>query len=253
MVDDTELHARRASSFGAQASAYAQHRPDYPQAAVEWALGEPNAPGSSVLDLGAGTGKLSATLDSLGYDVIAVEPDVAMRGELTAYLPHVTALNGSAEDIPVPDASVDAVLVGQAFHWFDADRALPEIARVLRPGGVLAALWNYHDEEVEWVAGLREVSGGDWGAWARHERGRSIPTHPAFTELANATFEHSHRRTVQSLVDTIGTHSRILVRPEEDRAEVLSRVEEYLRTCPHTASGEFSVPLRTLTVRTIRR
>jgi SAM-dependent methyltransferase len=253
MVDDTELHARRASSFGARACAYAQHRPDYPQAAVEWALGERSAPGLSVLDLGAGTGKLSATLNSLGYDVLAVEPDDAMRAELTAYLPRVTTLNGSAEDIPVPDASVDAVLVGQAFHWFDADRALPEIARVLRSGGVLAALWNYHDDEVEWVAGLRKVSGGDWGAWEQHERGRTIPAHPAFTEPANATFKHSHRRTAQSLVDTIGTHSRMLVRPEQDRAEALSRIEEYLRTCPHTANGEFSVPLRTLIARMIRR
>src|SRR6476660_1148222 len=105
------------SCFGVAAAAYAEHRPDYAEAAVRWAL-EP-APGSRVLDLGAGTGKLTATLASLGAEVIAVEPDPAMLTELRRALPTVRALPGSAEAIPLPDASVDAVVSGNAMHWFD--------------------------------------------------------------------------------------------------------------------------------------
>src|SRR5579863_10707560 len=107
------------SSFGAAAAAYAEHRPDYAQAAVRWAL-EP-ATGPRVLDLGAGTGKLTATLVALGADVIAVEPDPAMLAELRRALPDVRALPGRARSVPLPDASVDAVLAGNAMHWFDMD------------------------------------------------------------------------------------------------------------------------------------
>ena len=152
--DERLLHG---SSFGAAAAAYAEHRPDYAQAAVRWAL-EP-APGPRVLDLGAGTGKLTATLVALGADVVAVEPDPAMLAELRRALPAVRALPGSAEAIPLPDASVDAVLAGNAMHWFDMAVAGPEIARVLAPGGILAGLWNVMDDRVDWVAGLARVSG----------------------------------------------------------------------------------------------
>src|SRR5918995_6551954 len=126
------------STFGAAATAYAEHRPDYAQAAVRWAL-EP-APGPRVLDLGAGTGKLTATLVALGAEVIAVEPDPAMVTELRRALPDVRALPGSAEVIPLPDSSVDAVLAGNALHWFDMAIAGPEIARVLVPDGILGGL-----------------------------------------------------------------------------------------------------------------
>ena len=145
------------SSFGAAATAYAEHRPDYAQAAVRWALEA--APGPRVLDLGAGTGKLTAALVALGAEVIAVEPDPAMLAELRRARPAVRALTGRAEALPLPDASVDAVLAGHALHWFDMDLAGPEIARVLVPGGILAGLWNVLDTRVGWVAGLERVSG----------------------------------------------------------------------------------------------
>src|SRR6266508_4206211 len=147
----------QASSFGPAAVAYAEHRPDYAPAAVRWAL--EFAPGPRVLDLGAGTGKLTGTLVALGADVIAVEPDPAMLTELRRALPAVRALPGSAEAIPLPDASVDAVLAGNALHWFDMAVAGPEIARVLAPGGILAGLWNVMDNRVDWVAGLERVGG----------------------------------------------------------------------------------------------
>ena len=155
MEQDERLH--HGSSFGAAAAAYAEHRPDYSQAAVRWAL-EP-ALGPRVLDLGAGTGKLTAALAALGAEVIAAGPDPAMLAELRGALPAVCALPGSAEAIPLPAASVDAVLAGHALHWFDMDVAGPEIARVLVPGGILAGLWNVLDNRVDWVAGLERVSG----------------------------------------------------------------------------------------------
>ena len=150
---------RHGSSFGAAAAAYAEHRPGYAEAAVRWAL-EPvrDRQPVRVADIGAGTGKLTATLVRLGAEVTAVEPDPQMLAELRRTMPEVSSVPGSAEEIPLPDASLDAVLAGQAMHWFDMDRALPEIARVLRPGGVLAGLWNVDDDRVGWVAGLAEIS-----------------------------------------------------------------------------------------------
>ena len=118
-----------------------------------WAL-EP-APGPRVLDLGAGTGKLTATLVALGAEVSAVEPDPAMLTELRRALPAVRARAGSAEAIPLPDASVDAVLAGNALHWFDMAVAAPEIARVLAPGGVLAGLWNVLDDREATLGRIR--------------------------------------------------------------------------------------------------
>ena len=163
-------HARRAGSFGAAAQSYATHRPDYPAAAIGWALepavrlaasrGRP----ARILDLGAGTGKLTAQIAALTLagnppEVTAVEPDPHMLAELRGRLPGVRAAAGRAEQIPLPAGAVDAVLAGQAAHWFDLDRALPEIARVLGPGGVFAGLWNADDDRVDWVAGLHRISG----------------------------------------------------------------------------------------------
>ncbi len=152
---DHDARLRHASSFGAAAAGYAEHRPDYSPAAVRWALAA--ASGPRVLDLGAGTGKLTGTLAALGADVIAVEPDPAMLAELHRTLPAVRAVTGSAEAIPLPDASVDAVLAGNALHWFDMAVAGSEIARVLAPGGILAGLrlrrpeaemFDFHVEQI---------------------------------------------------------------------------------------------------------
>ena len=156
---EAEERLRRGSSFGGAAAAYAEHRPDYAEAAVRWAL-EPvwDRRPVRVVDIGAGTGKLTATLVGLGTEVTAVEPDPQMLAELRRAMPEVRSVPGSAEEMPLPDASVDSVLAGQAMHWFDLDRAMPEIARVLRPGGVLAGLWNVDDDRVGWVAGLAAIS-----------------------------------------------------------------------------------------------
>jgi SAM-dependent methyltransferase len=247
------VRARRAASFGGQAAAYAEHRPDYPVAAVRWAL-EPVAGRRPlrVLDLAAGTGKLTGVLISDGHEVLAVEPDAAMLAELHRRLPHVPAFTGTAEDIPLPDAAVDAVLVGQAFHWFDPARALPEIGRVLAPGGVLAALWYFEDDRVAWVAGLAAVtySSATYTRW-RNQHG--LPPSDLFDRSESAHFDHAQRRTAASLLATIGTHSHVLVLDEEERATLMARVRAYLRARPETASGEFDLRMVTKATRAVRR
>jgi SAM-dependent methyltransferase len=232
------------SSFGAAAAAYAEHRPDYAQAAVRWAL-EP-APGLRVLDLGAGTGKLTATLVAVGAEVIAVEPDPAMLTELRRALPAVRALPGSAEAMPLPDASVDVVLAGNAMHWFDMTVAGPEIARVLVPGGILAGLWNVTDDRADWVAGLARVSGSaaigprdtpsGWRAATAEAHLLNPGVAARFGSAEQAEFPHGQRRTADSLVATLATRAGMLVMPDQERQATLgrialsSRVDRRLRT-----------------------
>ncbi|MEU1735452.1 class I SAM-dependent methyltransferase [Streptosporangium sp. NPDC020145] len=249
---DPESAARRASSFGGQAEAYARERPDYPDAAVLWAL-EPvrGSQPPRVLDLGAGTGKLTEVLLRHVTDVVAVEPDPAMLRQFRVRLPRVEALPGGAERIPLPDSSVDAVLVGQAMHWFDLDRAAPEMARVLAPGGVVAGLWNLDDDQVPWVNGLKEV------ARSTVSRTQWRPDmlelgEPWFGPVEQAWFPHSQRRTAESMVATIATHSHVLTLSEGDRAELLGRIADYLRSTPETARGEFELPITTVVIRALR-
>lgn len=255
-------HQRRsyASSFGAAASAYAEHRPDYAHAAVLWAL-EPG-PGRRVLDLGAGTGKLTATLVELGAEVIAVEPDPAMLSELRRAVPSVRALPGSAEAIPLPDSSIDVVIAGNAMHWFDMDVAGPELARVLVPGGVLAGLWNVVDNQVDWVAGLERASGSaavgprdtvsSWRAATAHMHLPSVGQVTRFGSPKQAEFPHGQRRTADSLVATLATRAGMLVMPEQERDDALRRIRAFLANRPETASGEFTLPMLTGVLRVKR-
>ncbi len=144
--------------FGATAGLYERGRPDYPAAAVRRLVERLGlGPGRTVLDLAAGTGKLTRLLVPSGARVIAVEPVPEMRAELERRVPGAAAMEGTAEQIPLADGSVHAVTVGQAFHWFDADAALQELHRVLRPGGGLALIWNARDERDPLQAALSEI------------------------------------------------------------------------------------------------
>ena len=213
-----------------------------------------------MVDLGAGTGKLTAILVRVGADVTAVEPDPDMLAELRRGLPAVRSLHGSAEDIPLPHHSADAVLAGQAMHWFDLDRAVPEIARVLAPGGVVAGLWNVDDDRVGWVAELAEITGKSaditLNAWRdRLGRGRreGLVTAGAglFGTVETREFRHGQRRTADSLLATIATHSAVLVMDEQERAGLLVRARDFLHSRPETSGGEFVLPMFTVVLRAL--
>jgi SAM-dependent methyltransferase len=214
-----------------------------------------------VADLGAGTGILTGALARLGADVVAVEPDPDMLAELRRQLPDVRAEQGSAEAIPLPDGSVDAVVAGQAMHWFDMDRALPEIARVLVPGGVLAGLWNCDDDRVGWV---REVAEKSWRTTSltveRWRNGEALARAEQFAQASNglfdtvetAEFPNGQPRTAESLVATIATHSRLLVMEESERTALLAQITDFLHRQPETSGGEFILPLATVVLRARR-
>jgi SAM-dependent methyltransferase len=252
---------RYGSAFGLAAAAYDEHRPDYAQAAVRWAL-EP-APGSRVLDLGAGTGKLTTALAGQGADVIAVEPDSAMLRQLRRLLPNVRALPGRAEAIPLPDASVDAVLAGNALHWFDMDVAGPEIALVLAPDGILAGLWNVLDDRIGWVGELGRVSGGaaigrrdTFSHWRAETAAAHLPKGGLVTRFGapeQAEFAHGQRRTANSLVATLGTKAGLLVMPVQEQEAALGRIRAFLASRSETAGGEFILPMLTGVLRVRRR
>ena len=248
------------SSFGVAATAYAEHRPDYALAAVRWAL-EP-APGPRVLDLGAGTGKLTGALAALGAEVVAVEPDPAMLAELRRTLPEVRALPGRAEAIPLPDGSVDAVLAGHALHWFDMAVAGPEIARVLVPGGILAGLWNVVDDRVGWVARLERISGSavigprdTFSSWRAETAAAHLPGSgmaARFGSAEQAEFPHGQRRTASSLAAALATRTGLLVMPEHERQATLGRISACLTATPETARAEFTLPMLTGVLRARR-
>jgi ubiquinone/menaquinone biosynthesis C-methylase UbiE len=183
--------------------------------------------------------------------VVAVEPDPSMLAQLTRLFPAVTALAGSAEDIPLPDASVHAVFVGQALHWFDLDRALPEIDRVLLPGGSLVAARNTHDGRVPWVATMAEMAGteswrGEGPDPLTDEFGKALTR---FGTLTQELFPHQVVRTVESMVSGISTYSGLLIRTPDERAAGLAEIRQFLRTNPATATGEFTVPMVTTAIK----
>jgi SAM-dependent methyltransferase len=289
--DELETFRARRRSFGAAAAAYAAYRPGYPDSAIDWALRPlPHASEPTVLDLGAGTGKLTESLaarfitedllagssintedllagSSISTEdllagssisrVIAVEPDHQMLDVLRERLPAVPSMSGSAERIPLPDASVDAVLVGQAFHWFDAELAGAEIARVLRPGGLLAGLWNAEDDSVPWLADYhRAIYGGPRGNGVpKGSEPDELPGAPYFGPTERGEFRHAQRLTVDGLIDVQGTHSVTLLSEPAEREQMFGRIRDYFAGRPEltdSPDSAFDLPLRTIVLRTIR-
>lgn len=243
----------RGLSFGPAADRYDQLRPRYPEVALRWALNEPAAP-VRVVDLGAGTGILSRALAALGHEVIPVEPDEAMRAQLSAASPELTPLAGFAERIPLPDGSVDAVVAGQAYHWFDPDRAHAELARVIRPGGVFSPLWNVRDDSVPWVAKLTEVSEDDTAGRGLQEPDPDPDSFgPRFGPVERAVFTHSTSHTPDTLVGLISTRSYYLTATPQRQARLERRVRELCATHPDLAGkSTFDLPYQTFAYRATR-
>jgi len=216
-----------ALSFGTVAASYDRGRPSYPVEALTWALGEKPL---RVLELGAGTGKLTEVLVGLGHDVFATEPDEKMLDVLSAKLPDVRATVGSAEQIPVGDQQYDVVIAGQAFHWFDQEAALSEISRVLAKGGRMVLVWNVRDERIPWVRKLSTLIGRQ-----DHEMDptQAIDDSARFSAVDEHSFRFwqvVNRDTVQ---DLLLSRSNIIALSEEERdaklAEVLDFYDDYGR------------------------
>lgn len=209
---------RRARSFGSVASSYDRGRPTYPREAATWLTG---AEPLTVLEVGAGTGKLTARLVELGHDVHATDPDPALLEVLAGSLPGVRCTEAAAEELPVPDRSVDVVVCAQAFHWLDHERALAEIARVLKPDGRLALVWNVTDTRIPWVRRL----GGLIGTQEHQDDpAGAVVASPLFGFVEEATFKHWQLVDRGSVRDLALSRSGIATLDEEERAAKLAEV-----------------------------
>jgi len=219
VASDDEL----ALSFGQDAATYESARPEYPRAAVDWALEPINAAYSTIIDLGAGTGKLTRTLVATGADVLAVEPDAEMATELMAQIPGVETYLGRGEAIPLADASADAITYGQAWHWVDGEQGTAEAARVLRPGGVLALLWNVGDESSPLVARMLEIMGP---APADRYLAGGVRVGAPFEPLEEARFDWSAPITAAGILDSARSRSTFIRAAAEEQARIIRELTE---------------------------
>lgn len=221
-----DQRAVRAASFEHGVAAYQAARPTYPDDVVRWCVPHD---ARDVLDLAAGTGKLTSRLVAFGYDVVAVEPSDAMRAELERTVPEADARPGTAEATGLPDACVDAVTVAQAWHWFDARAASAEVARVLRPGGRVAVVWNVRDARTDWVARWTEiVHTGDPLDTSAHEPDLG----PAFTPPEHRETSWSSRVRASDLRVLAASRSHLLTLPADERDALLDRVDELVAHHP---------------------
>jgi len=237
MAGDTE---ETATSFGSVADSYDQVRPGPAPAAVDW-LVPPRC--AVAVDLAAGTGLFTRALAGRAGQVIAVEPDRRMRRVLAERSPGVRVLDGRAEEIPLPDNCADAVLVSTAWHWFDLERAVPEIARVLTDGGRLGVLWTSRDRSEDWVAGLDVIPAPDRPrtldqAMERLSRQHAVmlPDGAPFSAAETASFGFARVISVDDTVDWLATASQVITADPELRAAGLARSRALLQARAHRAS-----------------
>ncbi|NWA70029.1 class I SAM-dependent methyltransferase [Pseudomonas reactans] len=232
----TGVHTSAQQGFSTQAVTYAQGRPDYPRQLTGWLADTLHIDAqSSVIDLGAGTGKFTRLLSTLAPTLIAVEPVAAMGAQLTKLLPDVRLVNGTAESIPLPAASADAVVCAQAFHWFSTEAALAEIHRVLKPDGRLGLVWNVRDESVDWVAAITDIITPYEGDTPRFHTGRwrEAFTGEYFSEPEMTCFPYSHVGSPQEVImDRFLSVSFIAALPEASKAMVTAQLQALINTHP---------------------
>ena len=212
----------RARSFDSAAAEYERHRPEYPEAAPRWAAEQLRLDrGARVLDVGAGTGKLTRGLVALGFELVAVEPGAPMLHQLRTAVPEAEAIEAPAESIPLPDESVDAAFSGQAYHWFDHERAVPELHRVIRPGGGLALLWNWWDERDPLQRELGPVVGfGGHRPFAED----GLPAAPWFREVARTVVDSAEASSPDAVVAHLSTTSMYLTMEADERERRLAEI-----------------------------
>jgi ubiquinone/menaquinone biosynthesis C-methylase UbiE len=229
-----------ARSFDRVAAEYERVRPDYPEALLDLL---PLGADSSVLDLGAGTGKLTRLLVGRYAHVTAVEPLENMRRVLESMVPEAESLPGAAESIPLDDASVDGVFAGQAFHWFANDTAVSEIARVLRPGGVLCLAWNEPEEPLplpaDYVAYLARLHAPALEAVRNAPPWSELIARGPFGEVHETAVPHEQVQDREEVLTFAQTVSWVAHRPEAERARIAADLDRML------GEGPFTFPLRT--------
>jgi SAM-dependent methyltransferase len=242
MSETSPVDPLAVAGFSAGSAAYAAGRPDYPPGVIDWLREDLGiGPGKSAIDLGAGTGKFLAALRRAGASVQAVEPVASMRERLVAANPDVTALDGGAEHIPLPDASLDAIVCAQSFHWFATGAALAEMRRVLKVGGALGLVWNVRDESVAWVAALTAIMAPYEGAAPRFASGawrKAFPA-PGFSPLVERRFPHAHVGPPERVVvDRVLSTSFIAALPTAERERVAQRLRALIAATPALAGRE---------------
>lgn len=228
----TRIHSTAAEGFAASADAYERGRPDYPPQAIAHISDLLRLrPAVRVVDLAAGTGKFTRLLVTTGAEIVAIEPIPGMREKLLALVPQAKVLDGTAEEIPLPDRSIDGMTCAQAFHWFDGPRALREIARVLKPGATLVLVWNVRDESVPWVRDLTAILGRHQTETPhyrdRHWRQSFVGS--VFSPLQSTAFSHVQRGPQQMLFDRVASISFIAALDENARRNVLEQVRQLVR------------------------
>jgi ubiquinone/menaquinone biosynthesis C-methylase UbiE len=235
-----DAHRVRATSFGPAAAEYERGRPDYPDDAVDWMI----PPGThAALDLGAGTGKLTRSLAARGLAVTALDPSSEMLAQLSVSSPGVVTAEGRAESIPLTDSSADLATAAQAWHWVEPERAFPEVARVLRPGGTLSLVWNFRDNRTGWMTELARIITDREEAV---EVDSSRPHHPMFEEFDYRIFPWSQTVTREELHDLVRSRSIFIVASAEERSRVLAELDLMLDTHPDVAGlAQYDLPYRT--------
>ena len=239
------MHPVAAAGFAAAADVYERARPSYPAAAVAWIAGRASlGPGRTVLDVGAGTGKLTRLLVQTGARVIAVEPLAEMRAKLEEVLPGAVALEGTAEDLPLGAGSVDVITCAQAFHWFNLDLALPELHRVLAGDGLLFLLWNTRDLGDPLQGAIEALLGPHRGTVsAQFDDGwrAIVESSRLFGTIERRTFVFDQLVTVADVVGRVESTSFVATMPEGDRRVLLEQV----RGLAAGREEPFSFPYRT--------
>jgi ubiquinone/menaquinone biosynthesis C-methylase UbiE len=247
----TKIHPVAAEGFTAGAAAYVAGRPEYPPQIEEWlrtdlGLGK----GKIALDLGAGTGKFSSRLVAIGATVIAVEPVPAMLDELIRQYPEIEVRSGAAQAIPLEDASVDAVVCAQSFHWFATGEALKEVHRVLRPGGGFGLIWNLRDDSVPWVAALSRIMQPFEGDAPRFHSQKWRDVFPAegFSPLREKRFANYHTGSPEKvIIDRILSVSFMAALPRREQERVIAQMREIIANSPELAGkAEVTFPYETL-------
>ncbi len=240
----------RALSFGSGAASYDANRPRYPREAITWVLDSATVNVQQVADVGAGTGALTSTLASMGFEVTAFDADAQMLEQLRRSVPGVNAIVAPAERLDLADASVDAVTVAQAFHWFDPVAAAREFARVLRPGGVTGLFWNLRDDRVSWWADLRPIIDGP--DWVRADADEALDElAQVFPNIKRHEFPHTTPMSRERIVALVATFSFVRLRDDADL--ILDQVRDLLDSHPDTKDrAVIDVPYVTAAYRVAR-